>query len=550
MRKIFAIIMIVIMSMMTCSACKNEKSDNGEVKLSDVGTYPIVEDGEVELIVWSILSSDCDDYQTNQQSVWYEEYSGVKVKYINVPSSGWADAFQLSIMNGDLPDVYLYDFDSIEVDICAEYNAIIPLNDLIDEYAPNISEYLNANPKIKETITNPDGNIYSLFCDSYSLGEAYKQKIWVNKDWLDKYTDETGKTMPSNTKEFEEMLVFFKNNDMNGNGKEDEIPFMGQAGVDGIYNLANAFIACNSSNQGYGCVVDENGQCDFAYNKEQFREALKYINSLYKQGLISDQSFTISNNERFDYTSVAKEDVRIGVCASNSISSVVLLGNSEMDYSSYVAIPPLEGPEGVRGAVTEGENRVTLRNAITTECENPEVAIRWLDYYYSEEGRLWTINKGLEGEHWNYETITSDDGTSIELLVHKDGLDIYDNFCWGNKGVAYMIKEEDFLHMDKNELYRNATIADYVANLEYSTYGINCGWPTVVWSSPEVEDLANEYSKIVGLVKNYVTQSYTEFVLGTRDINDDEQWNEYVNKLDEFGVERLEELTELYISMG
>lgn len=550
MKKLISLLLVCIMIMMLCTACKTEPVDTDELRLSEVGEYPIVENGEVELTVWTILSSDCTDYQTNQQSIWYEDYSGVKVKYINVPSSGWADAFQLSIMNGDLPDVYLYDFDSTEVDICAEYDAIIPLNELIENYAPNIKAYLEANPEIKKTITNPDGDIYSLFCDSYSVGEAYKQKLWVNRNWLDKYTAETGKSMPETTEDFKNMLLFFKNNDMNGNGKSDEIPFMGCTGVDGINYLANAFIPCNSSSNGFGCVVDENGNCDFAYNKEDFREALKYINDLYNNGLISDQTFTISTDERYDYTSVTAKEIKVGVCAAPSVTDVVLLGNSETDYNSYVAIPPLEGPRGVRGAVTAGENIVSLRNAITTACENPDVAMRWLDYYYSEEGRLWTVNAGLEGEHWDYENVATEDGTESKVLVHKESLDIYDNFCWGNKGVAYMLRESDLAYMNKNDIATNAMVADYNANTAYSKYGVNSGWPAVVWVTPEVKTAADDYSSILGLVKNYVTQSYTEFVLGTKDINDDKQWDSYVQELDELGVERLVDLTELYISLG
>lgn len=550
-RNIIALLLAVILVLGTCTACTKENGKNSDnsnqLKLSPVGEYPIVTNGKAELTVWSILSSDCSDYETNQQSVWYEEYSGVKVKWVNVPASGWADAFQLSVVNGDLPDIYIYPFDTSEVDICAEYKAIIPLNDLIEDYAPNINEYLENNPEIRKTITNRKGEIYTLFNSSYNVGDAYKQKLWVNKSWLEKYTEKSGIEMPSTTEEFEDMLVFFKENDMNNNNKNDEIPMMGKNGVDGVYNLANAFVPSNSA-EGYGCVADENGKVkEFAYATEEFRDALKYMNNLYKQGLISDQTFTISDEERYKYTSV--DNSSVGVVTAPSISQIVLLGNSKMDYDDYVAIPPLKGPKGVRGAVTLGENTLTLRNAITSACKQPELAMRWLDYFYSTEGQLWSINGGLQGEHWKYETKT-DNGVETKTLVHNKNVDVTDNFCWGKNGVNYMLTEEDMTHIDKSELSTNANLADYLANEAYSEYGIESGWDTIVWTSDDLKEVASEYSEIVSLIKNHVTESYTNFVLGTKDINDDAAWKVYIDKLKELKVDRLVELTELYISLS
>lgn len=46
---------------------------------------------------------------------------------------------------------------------------------------------------------------------------------YVNMYWLEKL----GMEMPTNMDEFYEMLVRFKNEDPNGNGKPDEIPMIG-----------------------------------------------------------------------------------------------------------------------------------------------------------------------------------------------------------------------------------------------------------------------------------------------------------------------------------
>lgn len=515
--------------------------------LSAVGTYPIVyPKGSAELTVWAILSSSIEDYSTNYQSEWYEEYSGVTVHWVNVPAQGWADAFQKSVMDGEFPDIYLYEFDTSEVLICSEYGAIIPLNNLIDENCPNIKRWFNENEGLKDIITSEDGNIYTLFSKNYNRA-AYTQKLWVNKNWLAEYEFATGNGMPKTTEEFKQMLKYFKNNDMNGNGDiSDEIPYMGYSGLDGMYYLFDAFIPSNSSSNGYGCYVDDSGNIRFSYDTNEFRDAIKFIRGIYEEGLISDQSFTISSSDRIYYTSSDNGETIVGVASSVDASGLVQLSvNGSMDYSSYIAIPPLKGPNDCQSYVASDENQLVLRNAITSKCENPELAARWLDYWYSEEGRLWSVNGGLEGIDWEYASGTTidDDGKVIRAIEERGN-----NFSWAGQGVSNMLTSNDILHMDISNLGRNNVLATYNADKVYSTYRIRSGWPTIVWITDDNMSAANEYSELCHLIENHVEQNYTDFIMGNKDINDDSQWNEYILELNNMGLSRYIELVELYIN--
>ncbi len=549
LKKSISVLLVLVMLFSFASCKKDVTTTNTNDKYSDSGVFPIVEE-PVELTVWAILSSDITDYETNYQSEWYEELTGVKINWINVPAQGWADAFQNSVMSGEFPDIYLYDFSTEEVKICAEYGAVIPLNDLIEEHCPNIKKILDENENLKKTITSTDGNIYTLFTESYEVS-AYKQKLWVNVDWLEKYTKDTGKGMPQTTDEFKEMLLYFKDNDMNGNGdKTDEIPYMGVNGVDGMYNLFGSFIPSNSSSEGYGCYSDKNDEIKFAYNTEEFRDALKYVNELYELGCISDQSFTINYEDRYKYTSGNPTDVTVGVATGVSAADVVQLsGEGCLDYSDYVAIAPLEGPDGERSIISStGEQTIALKNAITSSCKYPEIAAKWLDYWYSEEGRLWGINGGLEGEHWSYEDGESVDGEG-KVISHSAEIEP-ENFCWSGKGVNYALTEADFGRMSIKDISTNNQLATYMANVEYRPYATVSPWPSIVWAGEEYEDIAIEYSELVKLVKDEVCKAYSSFILGDKDINNDSEWNSYISTLDDINVKRFVELVEIYISLG
>lgn len=557
MKKFVALLtaLVCLLSLAACAGAQTPASSAAEPgsaqptangKYSAPGEFPIVTE-PCELTVWAIRSPAVEDYATNYQSEWYEEYSGVTVHWVDVPAQGWADAFQLSVMNEEWPDIYLYDFSPSEVQICVDYGVIIPIEDLIEQHCPNVTGWLENDPELKKTVTANDGHIYTLFAQSYNTA-AYTQKLWVNREWLETYENATGNGMPQTTAEFEQMLLYFKQNDMNNNGVADEIPYMGCNGVDGMYQLLDAFTPVCSA-QAFGCYVNEDGKEVFTPNTAEFREGLKYIHGLYEQGLISDESFTISNADRYAYTSTPRGEGRVGVVASVTVDGIVQLSNEEnaMDYTDYVALPPLEGPEGCRSYVTMGENTVALKDAITTKCENPEIAAKWLDYWFSEEGRLWSVNGGQEGKHWWYgegESIRGDG----KVVVRSDDPALNKNACWAKQGVSYMVTEDDLAGMDLASLGTNSVLATYLADREYSKYAVQSGWPAIVWSDDM--DAANEYGELLSLIEGHVTENYTAFIMGTRDIEDDAEWQDYVAKLDDMGLARFIELAELYVSMG
>lgn len=56
---------------------------------------------------------------------------------------------------------------------------LIPLEGLIEEYAPNLKKILDDNPDIRKSITTPDGHIYSLPNIDLDAG-WYRGPLWYN----------------------------------------------------------------------------------------------------------------------------------------------------------------------------------------------------------------------------------------------------------------------------------------------------------------------------------------------------------------------------------
>src|SRR5699024_5514757 len=100
---------------------------------------------------------------------------------------------------------------------------IVPLNDLIEEYAPNIKKAMEEYPRFKKMSTAPDGKIYGIpqLNDCYHC--SYPAKYWINTKWLKDLDME----MPKTTEDFKKVLEAFKTQDPNGNDKADEVPLSG-----------------------------------------------------------------------------------------------------------------------------------------------------------------------------------------------------------------------------------------------------------------------------------------------------------------------------------
>lgn len=509
------------------------------VGTSEVGSFPIVEE-PYELTIWCVQPSEIEDYATNGQTVWYEDYSGIRVKWVTVPSQGRYTALQLSVMDGDLPDMYFILLEDSDLDPMITYGAIICIEDLIDRYTVNMKAALEADPTLHDKVAFTDGKIYAAWEETMNtLSIPYR--AYVYQPWLDAYTAETGKGMPQTTEEYEQMLLYFRDNDMNGNGDEtDEIPMLGMSGDDGFNFLMEAFEPMPWKDTATGILLPGDGTAKFTGNTDAFRDGIRYMKRLYDEKLLAEESFIIDWSQRNAYVSVPRSDVRVGVVTADSIANAVILSGSPdyVNYDDYTVIPPLEGPNGVRAAVSAADESVTYRGVITSACERPDIAIRWLDYWYSEEGRQWILRGGQEGKQWWWE-----DGISIngegKVAKQSTDYDVMYNAAWTTSVVPSIVKADDFDTMDASQLYCNAYLRNELDRRAYLPYALYHNWPAR-WTNDK--EIGTEFGEIGANIRSYIAQAYTSFVMGMTDIEDDAAWETYNAELDAIGLQRYLEI--------
>ena len=177
--------------------------------------YPIVDEPVTIRVVWQKWASHVKDPSEMMVPEQAREITGVDVEWIAVTGEAWVERTNLMLAAGDLPDTFGARLSDFNVVSNGEAGAFLPMNDLIDQFAPNVRAIFDKKPTLRPFITASDGNIYALFRLNEGSWTTTCPLTYLNKPWL----DQLGAEVPTTTEEYYELLVAIKNaGDLNGNG--------------------------------------------------------------------------------------------------------------------------------------------------------------------------------------------------------------------------------------------------------------------------------------------------------------------------------------------
>ncbi|GAA1578651.1 ABC transporter substrate-binding protein [Kribbella sancticallisti] len=455
---------------------------------------------------------------------------------------------QISLASGDYPDLYLLipwvdQFSQSDLLRLSNQGVVIALNQLIDQYAPNVKKALDAEPEWKAMATAPDGKIYGLpqWVDCYHC--SYQGKLWMNSAWLKKL----GLDQPKTTEDMVKVLRAFKTQDPNGNGKADEIPVSGSLRSALIPYFMNAFIydPQGTSGNNNSTLVLKDGKVDLQANKDGWREGLKYLNSLYKEGLIDKGAFTQNPDALSQQGDSGKVPI-LGSATVLHLGEAVTIGLPDGRDKQYDAVPPLTGPQGVNHT---GYNFPSAPGAtfVLTNKATPEEqiqAIKLLDYMFTDEGQI-NAFWGKEGKTWRKPQ-------AGDVALDKSLKPLFAQIQQKPGAPPTNSGWQALAQYNNTEKYRNSeaiatdiyTQAGYERRLFEATklYEgkedkalVYPYWK--VWIDPS---LGSEVATLQTNIENYVQQNALQFVTGSKNVDSD--WDAYVKGLDGLGLKRYLEI--------
>ncbi len=319
--------------------------------------------------------------------------TNVDIEWLDIPSDSWKEQVNIMIAGDNLPDAFC----GAEVDIMSNLELFVPIGDYVDEIAPAVKEMLDTDTVLKTALTAPDGKIYVFPTNKDNPSNRVDNMLWMNPEWLGK----ADMKAPTTTDEFVEVLRYFRDNDMNGNGDpNDEIPFQARQANDYAHNLSailGAFGVVLPSDYVYSL---DGETVTFGGTEPGLFDALNWLHMLYDEKLLDNDTFTMTNDEQ--NAKAQNEDVLMG--------SLIYWIPDSMDtkYADYIVLDPLKGPKGDQLWYGGKQPTATFGYCVTTACEDPEVLIRYYDYCMKDETTIMEWQWGPEGAGlWKY---TDDEG--------------------------------------------------------------------------------------------------------------------------------------------
>ena len=304
----------------------------------------------------------------------WQEITGVTLDITTYAEDGWDVNLNLIMSEEKLPDIiYAGGITAAqEVDWGDDQHALLPLEDLIAEYMPNLSAILEANPVIKASITTPEGHIYCLPWINDMPRDLVYGKYWINNTWL----QNLGIAEPATVDELYAALTAFKEKDANGNGDpDDEIPYSGNKTIKNFYRTVAWWGKAVDDNTLMGTTED--GEVYYAPLTEEWKKMVEFWANAWADGLVDSQLFEM-DGAALKAKGQAEGDQTIGMFQQAGAFLVVPSAQNE-DYTIVACLVENEGDTPV-WAKTTGLSRGAL--AITESCEYPEVVCRMADWVY------------------------------------------------------------------------------------------------------------------------------------------------------------------------
>ncbi len=486
------------------------------------------------------------DLASNSFTAEAQEMFGLQFEWQTTTMDGASakEKRQISLARGDYPALYLLipwvdQFSQTELLRYGQQGVLLPLNDLIEQHAPNIKAALDNYPYFKAMATAPDGKIYGLpqLIECYHC--SYPNKMWLNTKWL----EQLGLEMPTTTDEFKAVLEAIKTGDPNGNGQADEVPLSGSTeeyGVRIIPFLMNGFIY----NDDRTYLLLNDGKVDIAANKPEWKEGLAYAKSLYDAGLIDPGAFT-QNADAFKAIGDNADAQLLGAGAGMHPAIFVTTGTDAPYGADYNPLPPLEGPNAQYATYnypSEPGATFVLTNKASPEAQ--VAAIKMVDYMFTQEGQL-RAHFGEEGTDWRKpeegDVANNKDVDPIFATIPLAGrVEAPRNSSWGAMAQYFQPKTFRDGWVQGTDIYADD---GYERRLQEATDLYNGKEPEqvfphwAVWIDPAAAD---EAATLRQNITDYVNQNSLQFVTGAADL--ESGWDAYVAGLDQLNLARYLEI--------
>ena len=463
--------------------------------------------------------------------VWeeMENRTGVKIDFQVVPYSDSEAVIQTRLASGsNLPDITAVPPWSTTAGVTqyAQEEVLLCLDPYLENGTmPSTKAFLEKYPNIAAQIQSTDGSYYAVANVISFVNPVIPRAIMIRDDWLKLAGFDTIEELVT-VEDWEVFLRAVRDGDYNGNGKADEIPLIAE-NVGQLLSFASGFgFDVAPDDQSNFFYYDDEGKVSFALADDRMRDCVEWLHEMYEEGLIYNQL----ENSGDTIWSLYPQNV-VGAFTKVAVDYITrgdgLLAGVDENAVHLMTPPP--STDETHLCKMQMRPDVEFRYAITTSCEHPDIAAKWVDYVWaSEEGNV-LKDFGLEG--LSYEE--DEEGT----LVYTDYILKNDQNLSAHDMMRVIGGAPSFLVFDSLESWEQKQKETSVwSEGTRLSDRLTDPFPMMVLTMEENSTILNLFPDF----QTYYLEMLTKFITGTEPI---ENWDMYVENLYALG---LEDITAVY----
>ena len=302
-KRIAAAALVVCMAVSLAGCGGKRKINDGTFRPVDESTlqFPLKEKAT---LTGMISYPPSPESEPNKRTIFkrLQEQTNVEIDWTAIQSDQWPDKISLNMSDPNKLTDFIFSagFSDSNLLKYGEYGAIIPLEEYIDAYMPNLKSVFDKYPEYRTMCTDVNGHIWALpWIEQLGSGKTAIQTIgnmsFINKKWLDFLNLE----IPGTVDEFEEVLIAFRDH-----AKELQDEFGIEGSIIPMSCIVNngdqdPAVLINGFGEGYGdpdkdrhIAVTDDKKVICTAVQEGYKKGIEWLHKLYEEKLIDPEAFT------------------------------------------------------------------------------------------------------------------------------------------------------------------------------------------------------------------------------------------------------------------
>lgn len=506
------------------SASPSSGSEAGSPGTAETGSmYPLTD----ETITFSMY------FGTNGESLAYmtEEYwnfnlatkmvvetTGVYVEYFPFEMDLYIENLSIMAAGGEFPDIIglANIFYPGGIDALVDQGICVNIDSLLPTYAPDYWELCLENPIFYKDTKSDAGNVTGIY--GISAVDVCSEGPTIRKDYLDKLGLEIPET-------YDEILGALKAVKVEFGTKN---PCLMTWTLSGSYDTFNGGFDIAIDRQSGKLIyqVDDEGNANVSAALPQWKDYVLMLREWYEAGVLTEDSLSITNPRMQQDYIISSEVAFLPNGGMSNLAQSYYEMVEDPDYHMVATPEPMNEKYCPDGIFAHGHAAGTAQfdYSVSTACEYPEIAVSYLNYFFTEEGMEY-VAFGAEGETFEY---GSDGKRAYTELITNNPMGLNSSLA---KGLYVAIGPTYATFETTTSTYTRQEQFDATALWIQNRDGRHVYYGTLTTEE------SDRVSTIEGDIATLVDETMANLVFGNVDF--DSYYDDFISKMEAMGLNEL-----------